>query len=262
MQRLTIWEPVRMYLVECIYSRPSIIIEEHASMTCLCSEMSAIIHVPVVRSYADNLSLKFDKFKRQENICKMFVRQRRSNIKTKLGCAALFISSVIVLCFTNERIRMDFISRYAWSNAMIIINLSNTHQNISFNYETVYFYNGTTYDFYSLNELNNSTSPWEKFPLSNDSFAYRRTGLAFVDQIFITTTSNLTDRQENLKRLFRREQIDHYEWRLKWKQKECLNDQNRKEVIRKMNLRLPLLGKYFLPIDLLVQIIFDQNSRE
>lgn len=141
-----------------------------------------------------------------------------------------------------------------------------------FTSDKVYFLNGTAYDFYSIDELNNHSGvglQWKIFPLPNEKLTlsitpwipnhHRRrietssvypsastetsTGLAFVDHIYITSTSKLIDRQDNLKRMFARYQITNYEWRMKWTQDTCYAPENREEIYKKINLRTKSIGK-------------------
>ncbi|UJR20544.1 hypothetical protein I4U23_023671 [Adineta vaga] len=63
------------------------------------------------------------------------------------------------------------------------------------------------------------------------------TGLAFVDHIYITTASDLIDRQTNIKRMFKQNQIFNYKWRMKWSRDTCNSPANREELYRKLNLR-------------------------
>jgi hypothetical protein len=137
--------------------------------------------------------------------------------------------------------------------------------------EQVYFLNGVAYDFYSINELDNSLGPgrqWKTFPLPNEQIPANiipwtpdnhernritsvdisippatTTGLAFVDHIYITSTPNLTDRQANLEKMFTRYQIINYEWRMKWAQDTCYASENKEEVYRKINLRTKTISK-------------------
>jgi hypothetical protein len=147
----------------------------------------------------------------------------------------------------------------------VTINLSSIHQNVMFTSEKVYFLNGTAYDFYSIDELNNYSGAglqWKIFPLPNEPLSssitpwtpnhHRQietssvylstpsetsTGLAFVDHIYITSTPKLIDRQANLERMFARYQITNYEWRMKWTQDNCYALENREEIYRKINLQ-------------------------
>lgn len=129
------------------------------------------------------------------------------------------------------------------SSSYMIVNLSNKYQNIKFTENDVYFLNGTAYDFYSLDELDGRShagQQWKIFPLPNDHIPGN---LAFVDHIYIATAAQLTDRHENLKRMFHRYQIKNYQWRMKWKQETCYAPENREEVKRKLNLKSTTLSK-------------------
>ena len=124
-----------------------------------------------------------------------------------------------------------------------IVNLTSQHPNVIFAIDSVYFLEGVAYDFYSLDELNDSSkaSPrWQTFPLAKEppsGQVQRTTGLAFVEHIYIITAVNLVDRQANLERMFARHQIKNYEWRQKWKRDTCFALENQEEVHRKLNLR-------------------------
>ena len=138
------------------------------------------------------------------------------------------------------------------ASAYVVINLSGTYKNLTFTRDTVYFLNGTAYDFYSLDELVNRTGPspqWEIFPLPNEQLPgpnETTTGLAFVDHIYITSTPKLIDRHANLERAFARYQLKNYEWRMKWVQDTCYAPENREEVHRKINLRTNSISKNHL----------------
>ena len=148
-----------------------------------------------------------------------------------------------------------------WEPVRLMVNLSNVHQNINFTSDRVYFLNGTAFDFYSSDELEKQKGPadrWRIFPLPNE-LALRNatpwqprsqqksieiplpletsTGLPFVDYVFIATRPNLTDRQDNLRRILTRDGITNYEWRQKWVRDTCYAPQNKDEVVRKLNLR-------------------------
>ena len=140
-----------------------------------------------------------------------------------------------------------------------------------FTSDKAYFLNGTVYDFYSIDELNNQAGAgfqWKIFPLPHETLPpsitpwvpNRRqqietplvgvttasgisTGLAFVDHIYITSSPKLIDRQQNLKNIFARYQIPNYEWRMKWSQDTCYAPENREEIYKKLNLRTKSIGK-------------------
>jgi hypothetical protein len=135
-----------------------------------------------------------------------------------------------------------------------------------FTSDRVYFLNGTVYDFYSIDELNNHAEAglqWKIFPLPDEQLTpsitpwipnHHRTtpseistGLAFVDHIYIASSPKLIDRQDNLKRLFARYQITNYEWRMKWTQDTCYAPENREEIYKKINLRKKSIGKNNYP---------------
>jgi hypothetical protein len=146
-----------------------------------------------------------------------------------------------------------------------VVNLSSIHTDITFTSDTIYFLDGVAYDFYSIDELHNHSGPglqWRTFPLPNESLPLNitpwmphhhartqttsghtsapsvdtTTGLAFVDHIYITTATNLTDRRANLQRMFAQYQITNYEWRMKWKRDTCNAPENKEEVYKKVNL--------------------------
>jgi len=130
----------------------------------------------------------------------------------------------------------------------VVVTLNDAHKNISFTTQDICLLNGTAYDFYSLNELGHNSrigQQWRIFPLPNETilhvnFSYplprSQTGLAFVDRIYIVTTAKLTDRHENLRRLFDRYHIRNYEWRMKWTRKNCSILENQMKLSKYLNL--------------------------
>lgn len=151
----------------------------------------------------------------------------------------------------------------------------------------MYFFNGVAYDFYSLNEIDSRSGidlKWKTFPLPNEYFQTNivpwlpndhhqqkekvsveietqkgtTTGLAFVDKIYITSAPNLIDRHMNLKRMMTRYQITNYELRMKWARDTCYSQENRQELLKKMNLRSKPMGKN---TDLVLINIFTNHSK-
>lgn len=153
-----------------------------------------------------------------------------------------------------------------FSPPYVLVNLGTKYRNIMFTSKTIYFLDGVAYDYYSIDELDNRPEPgvqWKTFTLPNEQMpanltpwtpppkrgrkpippfgmpppSSTTTGLAYVDHIYITTASHLTDRQANIDKMFARYQIKNYEWRTKWEKNTCYNAENRQEVFKKLNLR-------------------------
>lgn len=127
----------------------------------------------------------------------------------------------------------------------VIVTFNDKYQNIKITSDDVYQFNGIAYDFYSFNESKGIGEQWKTFPL-DDVFGktlQSTTGLVLVDRIYVTTAKQLTDRQENLRRMFDRYQIQNYEWRMKWIRDACYNDENRDGVDRKLNLNTKKLSE-------------------
>jgi hypothetical protein len=55
--------------------------------------------------------------------------------------------------------------------------------------------------------------------------------------MYITSTSNLSNRQAHLKKMFAQYQITNYKWRLKWKRDDCTASANKEKVYRRLNLK-------------------------
>lgn len=162
----------------------------------------------------------------------------------------------------------------------ISVQLSDTHRNVKFTSEDVYFLNGVAYDFYSLEEFNDSSRAglkWKTFPLPNEQipesinpwtpdnlpasqtrldYAYpssqSATGLAFVDHIYIITTAKLTDRHANLRRMLERYQIQNYEWRMKWNRENCSSPL----LIKRLRKKLNLVGPHRLSTSIRIELPF------
>lgn len=131
---------------------------------------------------------------------------------------------------------------------------------------SVYYFNSTVYDFYSLNEkgLPSAGSQWQAFPLPSESHeavkpwasAYggsfpvftspsTKSNLAFVDHIFIMSDPSLKDRHANINRMFTQHEVflDAVHWKLKWNRESCNDEKNYAEVYGKMNLQENAIGK-------------------
>ncbi|CAF2082315.1 unnamed protein product [Rotaria magnacalcarata] len=131
---------------------------------------------------------------------------------------------------------------------------------------TVYV-DGIVYDFYSIGELGQllPSSQWLTFPLPTETSgvspwtpkieSYRtfdypqspqtKSGLAYVDKIYVISDPTLHDRIENIKRMFVRHNIppDSIEWRLgRWNRATCTSKKYQEEVYRTLNLEDGPLG--------------------
>jgi hypothetical protein len=201
---------------------------------------------------------------------------KRTRLRYKKAWKVIIVVTIvcIVLSYTGKQIKIiryhviyflyHLYPVYLYVSSpisFIVVNLSNIHKNITFTSDTIYFLDGVAYDFYSIDELYNHSGPglqWRTFPLPNESVplnitpwmphhrartqttsdhSVTTTGLAFVDHIYITTATNLTDRQANLQRMFTQYQITNYEWRMKWKTDTCNTLENKEEVYRKTNMK-------------------------
>lgn len=148
----------------------------------------------------------------------------------------------------------------------MIVYLRNNRTSIRVTRDSVYFFNGVAYDFYSINELHNRTGvrlQWKTFPLPDEQLAslvppwtpYREvsiavslspptsTGLAFLEHIYIATAPDLKDRQANIERMFAQIGVTSFEWRTKWSRESCNSPENEEEVRRKLNLRSQSISK-------------------
>jgi hypothetical protein len=138
------------------------------------------------------------------------------------------------------------------------------------NYPIIYT-NGIAYDRYSIRELGQlGPSPqWLTFPLpdeinkveswmpkeySNRTFPFyqspsTKSGLAYIDKIYVLSDPSLSDRIENVKRMLTRHNIpiDSIDWwRLgKWNRKTCNAEENQVEIHRILNLRNGSIGHLF-----------------
>ncbi len=96
-----------------------------------------------------------------------------------------------------------------------------------------YYYNYTSYDFYSVHDIGQSKPRpfWEKFsldPLKQYPHAKSQSGLAFVESIMVITGKHLKDRQEHLEKVFLRQGIHKsaIEYRWKWTKQNCADPNN------------------------------------
>lgn len=119
--------------------------------------------------------------------------------------------------------------------------------------------NSLAYDYYSVQDLleQKPAKQWLTFPLPGENMTgawipkgHNRTtipmvispptisGLAYVEQIYVMTDPSLTDRHDNIKNAFRRQNIplDSIKWQLKWNRTECNSKKNKEEVFRHLNL--------------------------
>ena len=130
---------------------------------------------------------------------------------------------------------------------------------------TIYI-DGVVYDFYSAAELGQQEPgpQWLTFPLpreinnvkawmpaqSSKAFPIRqslktKSGLSYVDKIYVISDPSLNDRIENIKRMFIRHSIpvESIHWRLgRWNRTTCTAKENQEEVYRTLNLQDGPLG--------------------
>lgn len=143
---------------------------------------------------------------------------------------------------------------------------------INFSDKEVYHVNGIAYDKYSIselgqtqfarqwltfplpNELNRSDypSPWyphnQLFGHNNTSFNHRmvfpintspptRSGLAYIEQIYVITDQSFTARHKQLKHTFHRHSIpiESIDFRWKWNRTTCQMKENINEIKKKLN---------------------------
>jgi len=118
---------------------------------------------------------------------------------------------------------------------------------------------GVAYDYYSVQELieQKPAKEWLSFPLPGENLTgawfpngqSKRTfpmvksprtvsGLAYVDQIYLMTDPSLSDRHDNIRNAFRRQNIpvESIEWQWKWNRTDCNSNENKKEVFSNLNL--------------------------
>lgn len=135
---------------------------------------------------------------------------------------------------------------------------------------TVVHVNGIAYDIYSIRESEQQRPgpQWLTFPLpgevnsvkswmpelqSTKTFPFvqspeTKTGLAYLDDIYIVSDSSLTDRIENIKYMFNRHQIpiSSIHWRFgKFNRSICTNETDGGEHHRILNLIPARISKSF-----------------
>ena len=136
----------------------------------------------------------------------------------------------------------------------------------------VVYTNGIAYDIYSIRELGqqgvasqwltfplpneiNNVEPWMPKSYSNKTFPFfqsppTKSGLAYIDQIYVLSDPSLYDRIQNIQRMFVRHDIpiDSIDWwRMgKWNRTTCNAQANQAEVWRILNLEPGLIGKLFV----------------
>jgi hypothetical protein len=137
---------------------------------------------------------------------------------------------------------------------------------------SVVYTNGIAYDLYSIQELGQLRpgSQWLTFPLpddnntieswmpkiySNKTFPFfqsppTKSGLAYIDQIYVLSDPSLSDRIQNVKHMFVRQDIpiDSIKWwRMgQWNRNTCNSQENQEKVYRILNLRAGRIGKWFV----------------
>ena len=99
--------------------------------------------------------------------------------------------------------------------------------------EKQYYYNYTSYDFYSIHEISQPkpSQYWEKFSLDTLGqypAAKSTFGLAFVESIMVVTGKHLKVRHDHLKKVFMRQGISTagIEYRWSWNKENCANVSN------------------------------------
>jgi GR25 family glycosyltransferase involved in LPS biosynthesis len=96
-----------------------------------------------------------------------------------------------------------------------------------------YYYNYTSYDFYSVHDIGQSKprSYWNKFSLDSLKqypHAKSQSGLAFVESIMVITGKHLKIRHEHIEKVLLRQGIHKstIEYRWKWNQQNCADPSN------------------------------------
>jgi hypothetical protein len=132
--------------------------------------------------------------------------------------------------------------------------------NLTFSVDQIYHHDGIVYDYYSKNDLNKSETgyQWRMWPLPHEitrvdnnslnedieTSAFVVSKLPFVDAIYITTGSHLTDRHHSLKKTFHRQgiSVESINWRMKWNYTTCNSNSSHVYVYKRLNLKDKPLG--------------------
>ena len=147
---------------------------------------------------------------------------------------------------------------------------------------SIFYTNGIAYDIYSVRELGQlgPGSQWLTFPLpnemntveswmpksySNKTFPFfqsppTRSGLAYIDKIYVLSDPSLYGRIQNIQHMFTRHNIslDSIDWwRMgKWNRKTCNAEKNQAEVRRILNLGPGSIGNLLTSFVKYLFIIF------
>lgn len=92
----------------------------------------------------------------------------------------------------------------------------------------------------------NSHNTWEDI-CAEDSPS-KRTGIAYIKQIYVISDVSFIDRHEQLKKTFRQHSIptDSINWRWKWNRTTCSSIENQAEVNRKLNIKSSVSFSFFV----------------
>ncbi len=101
----------------------------------------------------------------------------------------------------------------------------------------------------------NTVEPWMPKTYSNKTFPFfpsppTKSGLVYIDKIYVLSDPQLSDRIQNIIRMFARQNIpiDSIEWwRLgKWNRSTCNAKENQEEVYQILNLKPGPIGRLFI----------------
>lgn len=142
--------------------------------------------------------------------------------------------------------------------------------NLSFSTNHIYHHHGIAYDYYSIPDLQQPEAgcQWKSWFLpyntnQNDSVNYNETSpfviskLPFVDVIYVLTDRRLTDRHNNLKKVFHQQGIslESIKWRIKWNYTTCNSNSSYSYVYQRLNLKDKPLGNWFINMHIFFKFI-------
>jgi len=199
----------------------------------------------------------------------------------KLGFIIIIIISIgfkkkpidiLVFSIRNKIVDTPLENNVNQSNSFYVIGQPEIPKIVSlyFPYYQIVYTNGIGYDRYSIQELGQLklSSQWLKFPLlneintvepwlpkgySNKTFPFfqsppTKSGLAYIDKIYILSDPALSDCIKNVKHMFARHDIpiDSIEWRRigKWNRNTCNAKENQAEVYQILNLKAEPIGQF------------------
>jgi hypothetical protein len=131
--------------------------------------------------------------------------------------------------------------------------------NLTFSKDTIYHHDGIAYDYYSINDLEQSKAgyQWKIWPLPNEinqsssltnieisPFVISK--IPFINVIYVITDPRLKERHFNLKKAFDHQGIsfESVNWRMKWNYTTCNSNLTHEYVYQRLNLKDKPLGNY------------------